>query len=119
VNVPELVAVPPAVVILIFPVNAPAGTVAVTCVPEITVKTVAFTPPIARLLGEEPDFEAGLNRGEGARAIKLPWIELFNNVIYGENDTPFLNITPNTSVDPLNVVSGSVKLSGSLPRISA
>jgi len=56
---------------------------------------------IARLLGEEPDFEAALNGGDGARAIKLPWIELFNNVIYGENDTPFLNITPNTSVDPL------------------
>jgi hypothetical protein len=74
---------------------------------------------IARLLGEEPDFEAALNGGEDARAIKLPWIDLFNDVIYGENDTPFLNVTPNTSVDPLNVVSGSVKLSGSLPRISA
>jgi hypothetical protein len=56
---------------------------------------------IARLLGEEPDFEAALNGGDGARAIKLPWIELFDGVIYGENDTPFLNITPNTSVDPL------------------
>ena len=35
VNVPELVAVPPAVVILILPVTAPVGTVAVTCVAEV------------------------------------------------------------------------------------
>jgi len=56
---------------------------------------------IARLLDDEPDFEAALNGGDGARAIKLPWIELFDHVIYGENDTPLLNITPNTSVDPL------------------
>src|SRR5438445_5231404 len=40
-----LVAVPPAVVILILPVTAPVGTVAVTCVAELTVKAVAFTPP--------------------------------------------------------------------------
>ena len=56
---------------------------------------------IARLLDDEPDFEAALNGGDGTRAIKLPWIELFDHVIYGENDTPLLNITPNTSVDPL------------------
>jgi hypothetical protein len=56
---------------------------------------------IARLLDDEPDFDAALNGGDGARAIKLPWIELFNNVIYGENDTPLLNITPNASIDPL------------------
>jgi hypothetical protein len=40
-----LVAVPPGVVMTIFPVFAPAGTVAVTCVSEFTVKVVAFTPP--------------------------------------------------------------------------
>jgi hypothetical protein len=45
VKVPELVAVPPGVVIAIFPVSAPGGTVAVTCVSEITVKVVALTPP--------------------------------------------------------------------------
>jgi hypothetical protein len=56
---------------------------------------------IARLLDDEADFGAALNGGEGARAIRLPWIELFDHVIYGENDTPLLNITPNTSVDPL------------------
>ena len=50
VNVPELVALPPAVVILTFPVTAPVGTVAVTCVPEFTVKTVALTPPKVTLL---------------------------------------------------------------------
>lgn len=33
--------------------------------------------------------------------MDLPWIELFNGVIYGANDAPFLNITPNSSVDPL------------------
>jgi len=41
----ELVAVPPDVVIAIFPVFAPAGTVAVTCVSEFTVKVVAATLP--------------------------------------------------------------------------
>jgi hypothetical protein len=45
VNVPELVAVPPGVVITMCPVFAPLGTVAVTCVSEFTVTTVAFTPP--------------------------------------------------------------------------
>lgn len=38
-------AVPPGVVITIFPVFAPVGTVAVTLVSEFTVKLVAFTPP--------------------------------------------------------------------------
>ena len=56
---------------------------------------------IARLFDDQEDFDAALSGGEGARAIKLPWIELFEHVIYGENDTPLLNITPNTSVDPL------------------
>jgi hypothetical protein len=56
---------------------------------------------ISRLLNDQEDFDAALNGGDGARAIKLPWIELFDHVIYGENDTPLLNITPNTSVDPL------------------
>ncbi len=40
-----LVAVPPKVVVPIFPVFAPVGTVAFTCVSEPTVTTVAFTPP--------------------------------------------------------------------------
>ena len=44
-KVPELVTVPPAVVITIFPVIAPVGTVAVTWVSESTVKVVAATPP--------------------------------------------------------------------------
>ena len=44
-KVPELVAVLPGVVIAIFPVTAPVGTVAVTCVSEFTVKAVAATPP--------------------------------------------------------------------------
>jgi hypothetical protein len=56
---------------------------------------------IARLFDDQEDFDAALNGGDGARAIRLPWIELFDHVIYGENDTPLLNITPNTSVDPL------------------
>jgi hypothetical protein len=56
---------------------------------------------IARLFDGQEDFDAALNGGEGARSIRLPWIELFDHVIYGENDTPLLNITPNTSVDPL------------------
>ena len=40
-----LVAVPPGVVITIFPVLAPVGTVAATCVSEFTVKLAAGTPP--------------------------------------------------------------------------
>ena len=42
---PELVALPPGVVIVIFPVCAPLGTVAVTFVSEFTLKAVAITPP--------------------------------------------------------------------------
>jgi hypothetical protein len=41
----ELVAVPPGVVIAIFPVFAPVGTFAVTFVSEFTANVVAFTPP--------------------------------------------------------------------------
>ena len=44
VNFPPLVAVPPRVVIVMFPVTAPVGTVAVTCVSEFTTK-LALTPP--------------------------------------------------------------------------
>ncbi len=40
-----LAAVPPGVVIPIFPVFALVGTVAITCVSEFTVKLAAFTPP--------------------------------------------------------------------------
>jgi hypothetical protein len=56
---------------------------------------------ISRLFDDEQDFDAALNGGEGSRAVKLPWIELFDHVIYGANDTPLLNITPNSSVDPI------------------
>ena len=45
VNTAELDAVPPAVVTAILPVLAPLGTTAVTCVFEIIVTLVAFTPP--------------------------------------------------------------------------
>jgi hypothetical protein len=55
---------------------------------------------IARLFDEEQDFDAALNGGDGGRTVKLPWIELFDHVIYGANDTPLLNITPNSSADP-------------------
>ncbi len=44
-KVPELVAEPPAVVTVIFPVLAPVGTVAVTLLSEMMGKVVAFTPP--------------------------------------------------------------------------
>ena len=43
----ELLAEPVGVVTVILPVAAPAGTVAVTCVSEFTVKVVAATPPKA------------------------------------------------------------------------
>ena len=45
VNAVELVDVPPVVVMPIFPVVAPVGTLVVTCVSEFTVKLVAATPP--------------------------------------------------------------------------
>jgi hypothetical protein len=45
VNAVALVAVPPGVAIDILPVTAPVGTVAVTCVSELTVNTVAVTAP--------------------------------------------------------------------------
>src|SRR5437867_234904 len=45
VKLAELVAVPPAVVTLILPDTAPAGTVAVILVAELTEKVVAATPP--------------------------------------------------------------------------
>jgi hypothetical protein len=45
VNISGPVAVPPAVVITMFPVFAPVGTIAVTCVFEFLVTVVAFTPP--------------------------------------------------------------------------
>jgi hypothetical protein len=45
-----LAAVPPGVVMEIFPVCAPAGTVAVTPVSEFTVNAVAFTPPKVTVL---------------------------------------------------------------------
>ena len=50
VNVPELVTVPPNVVMAILPVTAPVGTPAVTCVSEFTVTLVAFTPPKVTLV---------------------------------------------------------------------
>jgi hypothetical protein len=56
---------------------------------------------IARLLDDQPGFDAALNGGSAARAVRLPWIELFDGVIYGEHDTPWIFITANSSPDPL------------------
>jgi hypothetical protein len=36
---------------------------------------------LARLLGDERGFDAAVNGGEGDRAVKLPWIELFDHII--------------------------------------
>jgi hypothetical protein len=55
---------------------------------------------IARLFDDEPDVDAALNGGTVVRTVKLPWIELFDHVIYGPVDTPLLNVTPNSSADP-------------------
>jgi len=51
VKTPVLVAIPPGVVITIFPVLAPVGTVAVIWVSEPTEKVVAFTPPRVTFFG--------------------------------------------------------------------
>ena len=56
---------------------------------------------ISRLFDDAEDLQAVLDGGKGARAMKLPWIDLFDHIIYGPNDTPLLNITPNSSPDPL------------------
>ena len=56
---------------------------------------------ISRLLDDGESLKAVLDGGNGSRAVKLPWIELFDHIIYGPNDTPLLNITPNSSVDPV------------------
>jgi hypothetical protein len=55
---------------------------------------------LSRLFDDEQNFEAAVDGGSGAAAVKLPWTELFDGIIYGEKDTPWLNITPNSSVDP-------------------
>lgn len=44
-NIPELVAVPPGVVMLTLPVRAPVGTVAVSELSRKTLNVVAATPP--------------------------------------------------------------------------
>jgi len=50
VNTPELTAVPLGVVMVIFPVTAPVGTSAVTCLSESTLNVVAGTPPKVTLV---------------------------------------------------------------------
>jgi hypothetical protein len=55
----------------------------------------------ARLLDDEKAFEAALYGGEGERTVVVPWVTLFDHVIYGPSDTPLLNITPNSTDDPL------------------
>ncbi|HEV2732065.1 MAG TPA: hypothetical protein VGV15_18685, partial [Terriglobales bacterium] len=54
VNVPELVAVPPVVVIAIFPVTAPPGTVALTCVAELTTKLAVTSPNVTFVVCFKP-----------------------------------------------------------------
>ena len=56
---------------------------------------------IAHPFDDQPDFDAAPpNGGEGIRAVKLPWIKLFDHIICGTNDTPRFNIRLNSSVDP-------------------
>lgn len=55
----------------------------------------------ARLLDDKAKFIAALNGGEGTTTVKLPWVTLFDQVIYGPSDKPLLGITPNSSSDPL------------------
>jgi len=55
---------------------------------------------IARLFDDADNPRAVVDGGHGTRTVKLPWIELFDHIIYGPKDTPLLNITSNSSVDP-------------------
>jgi hypothetical protein len=56
---------------------------------------------LARLDDDKARVEAVLYGGEGAAAVRLPWVVLFDGVIYGPSDRPLLRITPNSSDDPL------------------
>src|SRR5450755_417218 len=55
VNIPLLVALPPDVVMPIFPVLAPVGTVAVNWVPEFTVKAACTPPNVTLVAPVNPD----------------------------------------------------------------
>ena len=54
VKVPELVADPPAVVTVIFPVVAPLGTVAVILLSEMNLNVAAFTPKVTFVVCVRP-----------------------------------------------------------------
>ena len=102
VNVPELVAVPPGVVTLIFPVVAPEGTVAVILLEELTVKLAVvplnftevvvkplplkFEPlivtdvPTGPLVGENPEMV-------GATACAAPAVAMTISTTMSTNQT--------------------------------
>jgi len=54
---------------------------------------------IARLFDDHANVEAILYGGEGSRAVKVPWVSLFDHVIYGPSDHPLVYITPNHGND--------------------
>jgi hypothetical protein len=56
---------------------------------------------IARLFDVNTKMQAVVHGGSGGDAVALPWVSLFDHVIYGPSDRPLLRITPNSSEDPL------------------
>ena len=54
-NVPELVAIPPGVAMVILLVIAAVGTVAVTCVAELTTKLAVTSPKVTFVVCVRPD----------------------------------------------------------------
>lgn len=55
---------------------------------------------LSRLFDDQQRFAAVLYGANPSIPVSLPWLKLFNYVIYGVGDTPLLNITPNSNEDP-------------------
>jgi len=56
---------------------------------------------LARLFDDRQRFTAALYGTDPSLPVRLPWLKLFNYVIYGVGDAPLLRVTPNSSDDPL------------------
>jgi hypothetical protein len=56
---------------------------------------------LARLFDDQQHFLAALYGGKGSESVTIPWVVLFDHVIYGPSDHPLIRVTPNNSPDPL------------------
>src|SRR5580700_10605867 len=108
-----LVAVPPGVVIAIFPVIAPVGTSAVTSVSEFTVTVVAVTPPNVTLdvcVSPLPVIITGVPTGP-LGGVKLVIAGVTRNFLMLVSVVaPVVTVT-----DPVSAAAGTVALINVLP----